>query len=70
MGKEVRQGKSYPALLEVMRRRHVAHVLSLTNVVPPSVNALIVGIDHQATTILTANLHVAVEPTKKKVVKK
>ena len=65
MGKEVRQGKTYLALLEVMRRRHIAHVLSVTDVVLHSVNALIVGIDHLATTILTTNLHVAVEPPKK-----
>ena len=72
VGKEVRQGKTYLALLEVMGRRHIAHVLSVTDVVLHSVNALIVGIDHLATTILTTNLHVAVEPPKqkKKVVKK
>ena len=70
MDKEVRQGKTYLARLEVLRRRHVAHVLSVTDVVLHSVNALTVGIDHLATTISTTNLHVAVEPTKKTVVKK
>lgn len=70
VGKDVRQGKTYFALLEVMGRRHVAHVLSVTDVVLHSVNALTVGIDHLQTTILTTNLHVAVEPTKKAVVKK
>ena len=70
VGKEVRQGKTYFALLEVMRRRHVAHVLSLKDVVLHSVNALTVGIDHLETTILMINVHVAVEPTKKTVVKK
>lgn len=69
VGKDVRQGKTYFALLEVMGRRHVAHVLSVTDVVLHSVNALTVGIDHLQTTILTTNLHVAVEPTKKAVVK-
>ena len=70
VGKEVRQGKTYLALLEVMQRRHVAHVLSVTDVVLHSVNALIVGIDHLATTILTTNFHVVVEPAKKKTVVK
>ena len=70
MDKEVRQGKTYLALLEVLRRRHVDHVLSVTDVVLHSVNALTVGIDLLATTISTTNLHVVVEPTKKAVVKK
>lgn len=45
VGKGVRQGKNYFVLLEVMQRRHVAHVLSVTDVVL-FVNALTVGIDH------------------------
>ena len=52
VGKGVRQGKNYFVLLEVMQRRHVAHVLSVTDVVL-FVNALTVGIDHLETTILT-----------------
>ena len=65
LGKEARQGKTYSALLEMMRRRHVAFVLSVTDAVLHSVNALTVGIDHLETTMLTASLHIAVEPTKK-----
>ena len=51
VGKGVRQGKNHFVLLEVMQRRHVAHVLSVTDVVL-SVNASTVGIDHLETTIL------------------
>ena len=51
VGKGVRQGKNYFVLLEVMQRRHVAHVLSVTDVVL-FVNASTVGIDHLETTIL------------------
>ena len=51
VGKGVRQGKNYFVLLEVMQRRHVAHVLSVTDVL--FVNALTVGIDRLETTILT-----------------
>ena len=53
-----------------MRRRHVAHVLSVTDVLLLSVNVLTVGIDHLETTILTNNLLVTVEQTIKTVVKK
>ena len=49
-----------------MRRRHVAHVLSVTDVVLLSVNVLIVGID----LLETNNLLVAVEQTIKTVAKK
>lgn len=70
VGKGVTRGKNYFVLLEVMRRRHVAHVLSVTDVVLLSVNALTVGIDHLETTILTNNLLVTVEQTIKTVVKK
>ena len=54
----------------MMRRRHVAHVLSVTDVLLLSVNVLTVGIDHLETTILTNNLLVTVEQTIKTVVKK
>lgn len=66
MGKGVRPGKNDFVLLEVMRRRHVAHVLSVTDVVRLYVNVLTVGIDLLETT----NLLVAVEQTIKTVVKK
>ena len=68
-GQRSKTRKKLFVLLEVMRRRHVAHVLSVTNVVLLSVNALTVGIDHLETTILTTNLLVAVEQTIKTVVK-
>ena len=66
MGKGVRPGKNYFVLLEVMRRRHVAHVLSVTDVVRLYVNVLTVGIDLLETT----NLRVALEQTIKTVGKK
>ena len=66
VGKGVRPGKNYFVLLEVMRRRHVAHVLSVTDVVRLYVNVSTVGIDLLETT----NLLAAVGQTIRTVVKK
>ena len=66
MGKGVRPGKNYLVLLEVMRRTHVAHVLSVIDVVRLYVNVSTVGIDLLETT----NLLVAVGQTIKTVVKR
>ena len=66
MGKGVRPGKNYFVLLEAMRRTHVAHVLSVIDVVRLYVNVSTVGIDLLETT----NLLVAVGQTIKTVVKR
>ena len=68
--KQVRQGRNYIAILEVMQRSLIAHALLVTDLVLHSVNALTVGKDHLETTILTTNLLVAVEPTIQTVVRK